>query len=462
MKRLVLAVGAVGSLGGAWAVEVLTLPDGSWIGPPVVVEAKPVPPRAVLPLENYRSIEPCFEAKIGEDKTLLRQLYEVLPAALQKSVKSPPKAPKTTTYSGPVDKVLVFPTGGGWPVRDSRYFYAFADQDGNIGEATSRVMERHVGGLAYLPAVLPKRSAKVTLMAWEKGEDEYRPNFSKPPVAKMAFANPLFSANPPATLWPESKVERERTWRGRTLRLERASRVLHDMEDSDRKKRSAGIDFDFVLEGARTPRDLGWVDWFLEDNWGRFFMPDSKSSSWGSNSSKVNIGYTSSNVAFWPENLNWRLTLVLRPSNLAVMDEKEYRRVRIQHPKGRVEETMVDEGFEINGVNFKSLRISTDTKPPKYRQPEIEQWYVPAVIEFEVENAPPDVFIELGYFYDGFIPFEHRPNEIGQPKPDLGNKNKNIGRIPVALDKQADFLEFVISVTREERLEFYFQPELLP
>lgn len=457
-----MAVGAVGSWGVAWAVEVLTLPDGSWIGPPMVVEAKPVPPRVTSPFDIHRSVEPNFRAKITEDKTLLRQLYETLPAALQKTLKTPPAAPASTTFESPVERVLVFPKGNGWPVSGSRYDFAIADKDGNIGEGVADTLNYHVGSLVAMAAVVPRLSPEVTLMAWERAKGQYKTDFSKPPVAKMVFANPLYSKNSGAPLWPDGKSQQEQTWRGRTLRLEKAVRALHDVELGEEKKISSGVDFDLVLEGGRTARDLGDVQWFLEDNRGNFLKPTSTGYSWGSDTKEVVISYNSRSVAFWPENLNWRLTLVLRPSSLAVMEEKEYRRVRIQHPKGRVEETMVDEGFEINGVNFKSLRISTDTKPPKYRQPEIEQWYVLAVIEFEVENAPPDVFIELGYFYDGFIPFSDRTNEVGQPKPDLQNKNKNIGRIPVALDKQADFLEFVISVTREERLEFYFQPELLP
>lgn len=462
MKRLVLAVGVVGSLGAAWAVEVLTLPDGSWIGPPVVVEAKPMPPRVTSPFDINRSVKPSFQADISEDKTLLRRLYETLPAALQKTLKTPPAAPASATIESSVDWVLVFPTGNGWPVSGSRYDFAIADKDGNIGEGDLDTMRYNVGSLVAIDAVVPRMSAEMTLLAWERAKGDYKPDFSKEPVAKMVFANPLYSKNPGAPLWPDGKNEREQTWRGRTLSMEKATRVLQEVKLSNGKKIQQGVDFDFVLKGGRTAKDMGEVEWFLEDNRGNFLKPTSTGSSWGGDLKKLPINYSGNSVAFWPENLNWRLTLVLRPSNLAVMDEKEYRRIRIQHPKARVEDKMVDAAFEINGVGFKNLRISPDSTPPKYYQPEIEQWYVPAVIEFEVENAPPDVFIELGYFYDGFIPFEDRPNEIGQPKPDLRNKNKNIGRIPVALDKQADFLEFVISVTKEERLEFYFQPELLP
>ena len=449
-------------VGWVSGVEVLRLPDGSWIGPPVVVEAKPVPPRAASPFDIHRSVEPSFQAAISEDKTLLRRLYEVLPTALQKSMKSPPAAPASTTVDSPVDKVLVFQTGGGWPVKNSRYYYALADRDGNIGEGVSEAMLHRVGSLVAMPAVVPKLSPEVKLMVWEHAANEYRVNFSKPPLAKMVFANPLYSKAVAAPLWPDGKVERECSWRGRTVRLEKALRVLHDTEGNDGKKNSAGVDFDFVVQGARSVTDTGDMKWFIEDNRGNFLMPRTAGSSLGHNAQRMLISHRGREVAFWPENLNWRLTLFLRPSNLAVMEEKEYRRIRIQHPRGKVEEKMVDAAFEINGVGFKNLRISSDSKPPNYQQLEIDQWYVPAVIEFEVVNAPQDVFVEVSHFYDGFMPFKDRPSEIGLPRPDLRGYNGPIGRIPVALDKQADFLEFVISVTREERLEFYFQPELLP
>ena len=458
----VLAIWVGVSLGAVWGAEVLKLPDGSWIGPPVMVEAKPDRSRVTSPFDTYRSAQPRFRAEIREDKTLLRQLFEVLPTALQKKMKTPPPAPTSGFFDMPVDRVLVFSTGGGWPLSTSRYDYALADKDGNIGEGISNGWNRAVGSLLIVPAVVPRLSPEVTFLAWERAKGADKPDFTKPPVAKMVFRNPLYSESPVPPLWPDGKSEIEMKWRGRTLRLEKAVRSLHDVELGDRKKISAGVDFDFVLEGSRTAKDLGDVEWFLEDNRGNFLQTTSTRSGWSSNQATVSLSYSSSSVAFWPENLNWRLTLVLRPSNLAVMEEKEYRRIRIQHPKGRVEEKVVEAAFEINGVSFKNLRISADPKPREFDQPEIAQWYVPAVIEFEVENAPPGVFIEFSHFYDGFLPFTDRPHGVGKPRHDYRRNNEHLGRFPVALDRQADFLEFVISVTREERLEFYFQPELLP
>jgi hypothetical protein len=426
----------------------------------MVVGAKPAPPTAVSPFESYRPIDRRFSAAIGEDKTLLRQLYEVLPAALQTTVKSPPLPPMKTTIDVPVDQVLVFPTGGGWPMKGSRYAYAFADQNGNIGEGMPDAMERHLGELAYLPAVLPRLSPEVSLMAWELAKSEYQADFSKPPVAKMVFANPVYSKNPSAPLWPDGKREMERNWRGRTVRLEEATRVLSDYEDRNGKTQSAGVDFEFVVQGARSTEDLGELEWFLEDNRGNFFSPSSRGSSEGSDSRGVLVSHGSSAVAFWPENLNWRLTLVLRASNLGVMTENEYRRIRIKHPKGKIEDQVVETSIELNGAVFKNLRIGPDPKPRNYDLPNIFQWYLPAVIEFDVEEVSPDVLIQVSHFYDGFVPFEDRPGEIRRPA--LQHQDGFRARIPVAVDKQADYLEFVVSVTREERLEFYFQPELKP
>lgn len=437
------------------------LPDGSWIGPPMVVMGKPAVPQTFSPFETNRPSTTRYEAVIGEDKTLLRRLFEALPAALQKTVKSPPAAPLSRRTDSPVEEVLVFPTGGGWPVKGSRYAFAFADEDGKVGEGVEDLMNDHVGELVYLPAVLPRASREVSLLAWEMEAGTFQADFSKQPIAKMVFANPLHAKGvPPAQLWPDGKVEMEKAWRGRTVRLEKATRVLHNFEDKDKKKRNAGVDFDFVVEGARTEKDMGEIEWFLEDNRGNFFQPDSRGSSWGSSSKGILVGYSSSDVAFWPENLNWRLTLVLRPSRPAVMTGDEFRRIRIEHPRGKVEERVVEWSFEVNGAVFKQLRIAPDPKGRFFDIPEIAQWYVPAVVEFEVVKAPPGVFVELGSFYDGVLPFEERRSEIEAPKP-LGGKGP-VARVPVALDKQADFLEFVISVTREERLEFYFRPESLP
>jgi len=458
VRTLVAGVGVFS--GWVWGAEALMLPDGSWIGPPMVVGAKPALPTAVSPFEWYRPIERRFSATIGEDKTLLRKLYEVLPAALQKTVKSPPLAPRKTTVYVPLDQVLVFPTGGGWPMKGSRYAYAFADQNGNIGEGMPDAMERHVGELAYLPAVLPRLSPEVSLMAWELAKGEYQADFSKPPVAKMVFANPVYSTNPSAPLWPDGKTEVERIWRGRTLRLEKATRVQSDFEDQEGKKRSAGVAFDFVVQGARSAADLGELQWFLEDNRGNYYMPSSRGSSSGSDSRGVLVSHGSSAVAFWPENLNWRLTLVLRPSNLGVMTENEYRRIRIKHPKGKIEDQVVETSFELNGAVFKNLRIRQDPNPQNHDLPKGAPWYLPAVIELDVEKVPPDVLIEVSHFYDGFVPFEDRPGGIR--KPALRGRGQSGAQIRVALDKQADYLEFVLSVTREEQLEFYFQPELKP
>jgi len=458
VRTLVAGVGVFS--GWVWGAEALMLPDGSWIGPPMVVGAKPALPTAVSPFEWYRPIERRFSATIGEDKTLLRQLYEVLPAALQKTVKSPPLAPRKTTVYVPLDQVLVFPTGGGWPMKGSRYAYAFADQNGNIGEGMPDAMERHVGELAYLPAVLPRLSPEVSLMAWELAKGEYQADFSKPPAAKMVFANPVYLKNPSAPLWPDGKSEMQRSWRGRTVRLEEATRVLSDYEDRNGKTQSAGVDFEFVVQGARSAEDLGELEWFLEDNRGNFFSPSSRGSSGGSDSRGVLVGHGSSAVAFWPENLNWRLTLVLRPSNLGVMTENEYRRIRIKHPKGKIEDQVVETSIELNGAVINNLRIGPDPKPRYFDEPNIAKWYVPAVIEFDVEKVPPDVLIQVRHFYDGFVPFEDRTGEIRRPA--LQHQDGSRARIPVALDRQADYLEFVVSVTREEQLEFYFQPELKP
>lgn len=436
------------------------LPDGSWIGPPMLVELAPVNAIPVSPFDTYLSPEKRFTAVIGEDKTLMRRLFEVLPPALQKTIKTPPSAPANRSVDSPVDRVLVFPTGGGWSLKSSRYAYAFADGVGNIGEGMDDMLKDHVGVLAYMPALLPRLSPEVTLLAWALEEGTYQADFSQPPIAKMAFANPLDLKQPTAPLWPAGTVEMERTWRGRTIRLDKATRVLHAFEDRDKKKKSAGVSFDLLVKGARTAKEFHDLEWFLEDNRGNFYKPSGRGWFWGSNSEGLTIGHSSREVALWPENPNWRLTLVFRPTSLTMMTPNEYRRIRIKHSRGKIENQVIEQSLEINGATLTDLRIAPDPQPPHSDQPDIEKWYVPAVIEFEVASAAPGSFVEASYFYDGLAPFSDRHSEIREPKPNDRRGTK--ARIPVALDKEAEFLEFVISVTREERLEFYFQPELLP
>lgn len=443
-----------------WGVEVLKLPDGSWIGPPEMVEASPVPPRSDSPFETYRTITNRFTTVIGEEASLMRRLFEVLPAALQKTIKTPPAVPAKRSFDSPVDRALVFPTGGGWPVTKSRYAYAFADAAGNIGEGMDDMLKDQVGVLAFMPALLPRLSPEVTLLAWELEEGKYRADFSQAPLAKMAFANPLHVKHPTAPLWPDGTKELERTWRGRTILLDEATRVLHEFEERDKKKKKAGISFDLLVKGARTAKEFNDLEWFLEDNRGNFYKPSGRGWSTMSGSDGLNLSHSSSEAALWPENPNWRLTLVFRPTSLTMMTPNEYRRIRINHPRGKVENQVIEQSLEINGATLTHLRIAPDPQPPHSDQPDIDQWYVPAVIEFEVASAAPGAFVEASYFYDGLAPFSDRHQMISKPHPTTRAGTK--ARIPVALDKEAEFLEFVISVTQEERLEFYFQPKLLP
>jgi hypothetical protein len=467
MRALVVGMGIGIGIGlGAGVVpagaDVLRFPDGSWIGRPVAVEAAPLP--AVSPRwhDSWRpdDAKERFRAEIGEEKTLLRRLYEGLPPGVAGKIPSAPAAPRRTTVSSPVDRILVFPTGNGWPAPEARHAYAWADRDGNVGSWGDGELDDRVPGMVHLPGVVPRLSPEISLLAWKLEAGEYRIDFSRPPVARMTFRNPLQARPETAPAWPDGKEVREQTWRGRTLRLERATRATLDRPGPIGRTLRPGVDFDFKVSGTRTENDFEDNAWHLEDNRGNVFWPTSRGYSWGLGS--WSIGTTV--PALWPDNPNWRLTLWLRADRLGVLQEGECRRFRHDHPRGEPGGRVLAERVEVNGAVLRNLRIGPDPKPDTMREdPEgFARWYVPAQIEFEVETLPPGSELGITGLHDGVVPFPDRRRDVATPRIEAVRPGGTGGRIRVAIDREAEFLEFALFVSRWEPLEFYFQPELFP
>ncbi len=435
----------------AGAAEVLRLPDGSWVGAPVLEVAKPRASAALDPFTDqiHSELTP-YQASVGEKKTLWRQLYETLPRELQRQFKSPPSAPRVWHgNNSPVPAFLVFPTGGGWSTTKQPYRYALADAKGRIGVPCADFMSRAAGSIAFAPANLPRRSPDVTLLAWERGDKE---DYSQPPVAQLKFRNPLYEPDSQPPLWPDGKVELEQRWRDVTLRLEKFSRFTRR-----EKHLPAGLNIEGKLEGLRYSKELYSCEWQVSDNRGNVDDPrGSRGRGYGRDLFTFSLSYP----AFWPENPNWRLTLWLRPLTPVTMHEDEFKRVRIEQPLGDEESRVVAEEIVLRHATVRNVRLSRNPSPPKWHLPMIESGLYAAVkLDYEADVTDAQTLVRVTQFYDGLAPFDTTSGGEHQRLARETIKNR-IQEIALTLDKRTEVLEFVLSATRPERVEFYFQPEM--
>jgi len=344
--------------------------------------------------------------------------------------------PREAKFNSPANFVLVFPCGG--QEIESRYDFAFLDEDGKVGQSGDELFTGRAGDLLCAPVVLPRLTSEVSLAAWEKGGPGQLTDFSKPPTAKMVFPNPLLAKPDSVPMWEDGKQQVVQEWRGITITLNKATRT------ASKAAGAARTSFDFKLTREKSSEDLVKVDWYIEDNRRNFYHPDGGG---GWSSGEGMFSFSTVNEALWAENLNWRLSLRVFPANTATMLANEHRRIRIDlSDVSNLAPQVIAPVMDLNGTIIRNLRVARDPRPAGFWKKEnFDQWYVPALIEFEVEKSAPATVIQFLNFYDGVLPFEQRRRWLSTASESSDHRTMTS---QIALDKSADFLEI------------YFQPEL--
>lgn len=466
-----LIAGTAFVAGSSCAAEILRLPDGSWIGPPVVVEGKlhvQDEPEVVWMNDAYKLVKhPWYRINFGPRRPWLRAIYDGLPELLQKQIKSPPTTKPRTTFFSPVNKALLFPCNGS--KFESNYDFAFLDEGGHIGCSDTQLQVYRSGDLLGVQGVLPRLSATITLAAWAK-ESRSHDKFSMPPISMMRFRNPLHASTSSAPEWPDGKRDLVQKWRGLTFTLTKAVR------GEERHQTGTKTTFEYLVEGKKSLIDYNLVRFLVEDNRGNI-----RHYGFGATGDNESLRISEDGHLLWPDNLNWRVRFFLTPQNPTFMHAAEYSRVRVAFPDPtKLEPRIIAPVLDLNGTILRNLRISPDPQPVfSFDKPVISRSYHPAMLEFEVVKTPSPRVIQAFHFHDGVLPFTERFQEVNgvsytsldrSMKSDASGSNP-ADRLPlgaiasmklqIALDKSADFLEFVIAATPVETLEFYFQPELI-
>lgn len=432
----------------------MKLPDGSWVGQPKLLRASAMgklEPNSVSSSSrfSYNNFVKGFGVEVTADKSWLRSLYEGLPEVVRKTLKSQPTVPFRRLVTSQVEWVLVFPTDIRTPDKESRFFVALWDEQGGLGQGANFYEMELDDGFLAIPCVIPRMSKVLTLGAWKMGKDEYELNYKAKPVATMKFENPLLKHLTSAPLWPDGTKDLVKEWRGRTFTL----------LDAKRDEKKPETSFNIRVSAQLTDRDYSILDWYVKDNRGNFFVPRSKSFSTGGYESFV---ISSRAPLLWRENLNWCLGLCVVPANALALKPSEWRRVRIEMPKQELtEELVVAPPFELNGVRFKYLRLAPDFKPGrKFINLKLNDRYYTARLMFDVEANRPGVVVDVINFHDGVLPFHQRASEVSTVDDNIALPSGKMRRL--AVDRTADFLEFVVTATSVETIEFKFQPKVPP